>query len=135
MANECRLNRVHQAFFLDQRRKASALVLYARAWRRTEGFKDTVADYALAELFPGLCCDIELHSLIAFYSHRLEPAEEEDFLTVDVEAVATARAWHSTLLPNPVPPITLQVVPPHVIECIVSRCQATEQEYAVLFLG
>ena len=136
MANECRLNRVHQAFFLDQRCEACALILYARAWRWTEGFKDAVvADYALAELFPRLCRNVELHSLIAFYSHRLEPAEEEDFLTVDVEAVATARAWHSTLLPNPVPPTALQVVPPHVIECIVSRCQATEQEYAVLFLG
>ena len=136
VAHECRLNRVHQAFFLDQCCEACALVLYARAWRRTEGFKDAVvADYALAELFPRLCRNVELHSLIALYSHRLEPAEEEDFLTVDVEAVAAAWAWHSTLLLNFVPPVNLQVVPPHVVECIVGRCQATEQEQAVQFLG
>ena len=114
-ANECRLNRVHQAFFLDQCRKAGVIFLYTRAWRWGNGFKDAIVDHALADLFPRLCRNVELHSLIAFYSNRLEPAEEENFLTVYVEAVATAWAWHSTFLLDFVPPTALQVVPPHVV--------------------
>ena len=127
-ANECRLDCVHQAFFLDQRCETCAIILDARAWRRSDGFEDTIGDHTLAEFFPCLCCNIELHSLIAFFSHLLEPAKEEDLLSVDIEAVTAAWAWHSTLLLYSIPHVALQVVPPHVVQCIVSRGQATEQE-------
>ena len=76
--------------------------------------------------------NIELEALIAFLSDFEQATEQKDFMIEDVEAVAAAGLWNSTMLLDLCPFICQHVIPPHIIQCLLELRKASEHVYAVM---